>query len=107
MTTQILPDCRIAFASTSDERERIFRFRYRIYVQEMGKQPSYADHVNSRLCDDMDNDAAAIGYAAAGDEIIATIRWNQGAAQTIPEQWKKIYALDRFSRYAPEALGML
>ena len=54
MTTQILPDCRIAFASTSDERERIFRFRYRIYVQEMGKQPSYADHVNSRLCDDMD-----------------------------------------------------
>lgn len=105
MTTQILPDCRIAFASTPDERERIFRFRYRIYVQEMGKQPSYADHVNSRLCDDMDNDAAAIGYAAAGDEIIATIRWNQGTAKTIPERWKKIYALDRFSRYAPEALG--
>ena len=104
-TSKVLSDCRIGFATTPEERERIFRFRYRIYVEEMGKRPSYADHNKKILTDEMDNESAAIGYAADGDEIVATIRWNQGAVGKIPETWRSIYALNRFSRYSPDAFG--
>ena len=34
----------IKVANSDEDRERIFRFRYDVYVIEMGKSPVEADH---------------------------------------------------------------
>ena len=34
----------IKVARSDEDRERIFRFRYDVYVTEMGKSPAEADH---------------------------------------------------------------
>ena len=42
---QLGPPTRVALAQTDEEKERIFAFRYQIYVEELGKSKlSSADH---------------------------------------------------------------
>ena len=47
-------DIQIGLATTRDDREAIYRFRYRIYVEEMGRYGSIADHQGKRLVEDDD-----------------------------------------------------
>ena len=41
-------------ARTDAERQAVYRFRYRVYVEEMGLSPPEADHVAKRLRDPLD-----------------------------------------------------
>ena len=41
-------------ARTDDERQAVYRFRYRVYVEEMGLTPPEADHFTKRLRDSLD-----------------------------------------------------
>lgn len=81
-------------AKTPDEQERIFRFRYTIYVEEMGKPMPGADHVQRTLRDELDNHATHL-YALRGGEIMATLRifWGRDG---IPPQYKAWYGLHGF-----------
>ncbi len=47
----------IKVASSDGNRERIFRFRYDVYVTEMGKSPTESDHQKKIICDELDEDA--------------------------------------------------
>jgi len=38
----------VAAARTDDERQAVYRFRYRVYVDEMGLKPPEADHAGKR-----------------------------------------------------------
>ena len=42
----------VAPAQTHEERERVYAFRYRVYVEEMGLKPPGADHERRLLADD-------------------------------------------------------
>lgn len=68
----------VEVATSADEFEALFRFRYRISVEEMGRRERYADHQARLLSDSLD--AAAINLVARhGDELVGCLRINLGS----------------------------
>ena len=66
---------RIREASSNEELESAFAFRYRIYVDEMQRPQKDADHVRRRIRDKLDD--TAINLAAWNDgEIVGVARVN-------------------------------
>jgi hypothetical protein len=63
----------VARASTAEERESVYRFRYRVYVQEMGLSPPGADPVSRTLRDSLD-DVATSFYLRDGDDVVGSLR---------------------------------
>src|SRR3954452_3289317 len=66
-------DLEARLATTDDEREAIYRFRYNIYVEELGRYRAAADHEHRRLADAEDA-TSWLFYAAHGDEVVASFR---------------------------------
>ncbi|MCB1734537.1 MAG: GNAT family N-acetyltransferase [Gammaproteobacteria bacterium] len=95
----------IQVAATEAERERIYRFRYAVYVEEMGKRPSYADHAGKRLYDPLDDEATLL-YAAAGEEIVATVRINLAGETGFDAYWNRIYQLEHWAEFPAKSLSM-
>jgi predicted GNAT family N-acyltransferase len=90
-------------AETDAQRRDIFQFRYKIYVEEMGKQPQEADHQNKLLQDEFDDNALLL-MVRNGTDVIATIRFNN-FAQNLPDNLAMDYSLDAFNNYPGEALS--
>lgn len=61
-------------ARTDEERERIYRFRYRTYVEELGLDPPEADRDRKRLVDA--HDAFGLSYGLADDDgnVVGSLR---------------------------------
>jgi GNAT superfamily N-acetyltransferase len=66
----------IRLVDSTDERLAVYRFRYSIYVEEMGLNESDADHAGKLISDALDGPAAMILAAWDGDRIIGTTRTN-------------------------------
>lgn len=98
-------DVIIKLAQTEGEKCEIYRFRYKIYIDEMHKNISDADHVNHFLKDEMD-DTAYLFYAESNGEVIATLRLNLGADSTFYDYWKEVYHLDKFDNYSIEKISL-
>jgi CRP-like cAMP-binding protein len=64
-------------ATTDDELEAIYRFRYSVYVEEMGRYSTTADHDRHRLVDPEDRRSWNF-YASDNDEIVASNRVTWG-----------------------------
>ena len=63
---------RVAAATDRAERERVFAFRYRVYVEEL-KMTDAADHTRKWLVDDLDDHSLC--YAVFdGDEVLGSLR---------------------------------
>ncbi len=90
-------DC-IRLAHSREERQAIYRLRYRVYVEEMGKAPGYADHERRELHDGLD-DWAQLYYVEADAGVVATLRFNWGGERPFPEALRGIYRLDRFKEF--------
>ena len=41
---------RVRAATTEEDREKVYRLRYDIYVEERGRKQTYADHSLPRYC---------------------------------------------------------
>ena len=46
----------IKVACSDEDRQRIFQFRYDVYVTEMGKSPAEADHEKKVIRDELDDE---------------------------------------------------
>jgi hypothetical protein len=64
-------------AETSEEKEAVYRFRYSVYVEEMGRYQDTADHANRRLVEPED-DHSWIFFANDGVDVVATARLTWG-----------------------------
>ena len=84
----------IRIAETVDEKEAVFRFRYAIYVEEMGRYKHVADRVDRRLADPED-EWSWISYALDGDEIVGTLRMTWGGGGFSDRQVRQ-YGLQPF-----------
>ena len=73
----------IKVAKSDKDRERIFRFRYDVYVTEMGKSPTEADHQKKIIRDELDNDAHLL-YAEDEGQIVGTVRLNCRSKKKYP-----------------------
>ncbi|MCP5141147.1 MAG: GNAT family N-acetyltransferase [Chromatiales bacterium] len=103
VTATVRPDIRIAVSDA--EKERIYRFRYAVYVEEMGKKPGYADHAGKRLYDPLDDDATLL-YADVDGELVATVRLNLAGDDGFDAYWNTIYHVDRWAAFPPRCLSM-
>ena len=71
----------VFIAGGDEERRRIYRFRYRVKVAELGDDPPHADHGAKQLSDPLDKSAMQLYVApSAGAEIVAAARLNTGLA---------------------------
>ena len=51
------------------DREEVYRFRYDIYVEELGRYGDVADHANRRLVESLERQSGRIEQAVAPVEI--------------------------------------
>jgi hypothetical protein len=67
----------VRIATTDAEREAVYRFRYEVYVEELGRYRAIADHEHRRLADPED-DHSWIVYATADDAVVGSFRVTWG-----------------------------
>ena len=87
----------IGVARTEEEKSDVYRFRYRIYVEEMGKLPAVQGR-EALLYDELDEWGMLL-YARAGSEMIGTMRVNIGTMEQFPPGWQASLSLERFRRF--------
>ncbi len=90
-------------AETSEDRERVFRFRYEIYVKEMGKPMPGADHCRRLLQDESDERATHL-MALDNDEVVGSLRTIWGSVE-IPSHYREWYGLADFAEYPVERMS--
>ncbi|HMV65494.1 MAG TPA: hypothetical protein PKA64_01495 [Myxococcota bacterium] len=78
-------------AVTGDEREAIFRLRYAIYVEEMGRRQRYADAARRRVEEPLDDGGVLFGAWDEGGELVGTLRVNSRPFG----EYHAMYDLDR------------
>lgn len=91
----------VLVARTPEERHAIYQFRYRVYVEEMGKNPRYANHTERILKDELD-DTATLFYLLIDGNVVATTRRNLLQTSSLPTSLRNALAIDRFAAQFPE-----
>ena len=95
-------DFHIAIAETEAEKHAVYRFRYDIYVEEMGKYRSVADHAQ-RLFQEPCDAHSRLFYATQGGEVVATARLTWGGDAPLPARMIEQYGLAPFLAELPES----
>jgi predicted GNAT family N-acyltransferase len=67
----------VGLAETDEEKEAVYRFRYSVYVEEMGRYQGSADHAGRRLVEPEDEDSFVF-YARDGADVVGTARLSWG-----------------------------
>ncbi|HEU5302625.1 MAG TPA: cyclic nucleotide-binding domain-containing protein [Acidimicrobiia bacterium] len=67
----------VAEARTVEEKEAVYRFRYSVYVEEMGRYQGSADHEGRRLVE-AEDETSWIFFAKEGDDVVGTARLSWG-----------------------------
>ena len=87
-------------ATTEEEKEAVYHFRYDVYVVEMGRSSAAADHDGRRLVEPED-ETARIWYAAQDGEVVATHRFSWGGDAPFSERLIEGYQLAPFLKELP------
>ena len=80
--------------------EKIYRFRYRIYVDEMQRFQKHADHAAKRIRDPLDDGAINIA-AFEGGEVVGVVRANESRGSNLGA-YEPFFQLDRMGDDHPE-----
>lgn len=97
------PTTVVTLARDTAEREAVYRFRYDVYVREMGKvRMAGADHANGRLSDADDAHARLYVATAADGAMLGTLRVATGD-HGVPETFRALPGFERFGEFRPEA----
>ena len=87
-------------ARSEEEREAVFRLRYDVYVEEMGRYRQAADHDNRRF-EEPEDATARIFYAAKDGEVVGTARFSCGMDGPFSERQMAHYQLAPFLAEVP------
>jgi hypothetical protein len=95
----------IRIAATPEEREALCRFRYQVYVEELGKKLRHANHGEGMLREPLDDDSVLL-YALEGNAVLGTLRWTPCAPHLLAPQLCRALDLPRFTRLVrPERIS--
>jgi predicted GNAT family N-acyltransferase len=97
-----LSEVEVSIARSDDERDRCFALRYRVYVEEQGRQPPTADH-QRKLDRNADDDTGILFCASIDGEIIGTARVHHSVETGIPPFVSDAFDLPRLMRETPSA----
>lgn len=89
---------------TAEDRERVFRLRYEIYVGEMARKQEFADHGARRIEEPLDDPSACLFAVEDGDELIGTVRTNFARSGNL--EHPELYGLEDFGSYYPDRVSM-
>ena len=85
-------------------KNEVYRFRYRIYVEQMGLQQKYADRLRKRIVEPLDETARI--YAAYRDgAIVGTIRGNR-FSDLSTAYYRKLYRIDGRFPFDPDEMSL-
>lgn len=94
-------------ARDEEERRRIYRFRYRVKVEQLGADPPYADHRAKLLCDPLDAPARQIYVAQSkGHELVAAARLNTGLADNNLSEITRLEGFGSFREFGVDSLSL-
>jgi len=82
-------------AESQEEKEAVYRFRYDIYVSEMGRLAGLADHDRKMLVEPQD-ETGRIFFAAIDGKVVATSRFSWGGDAPFSERLIELYGLQPF-----------
>jgi len=91
----------IYLAETQEEKEAVYRFRYEIYVTEMGRYGQAADHERKMLYEPED-ETARISSAIRDGEVVATGRLSWGGDAPLTQHLIDHYMLEPFLAELPQ-----
>ena len=87
-------------AQTRQQQEAVYRFRYEVYVEEMGRYRTIADHSNRFLREDVD-DKSRLWLAMDGDKVVGTMRFTWGGDAPFIQRHIKQYDLQPWLERVP------
>ncbi len=97
----------VFIARDDAERRRIYRFRYRVKVEELGDEPPHTDHKAKLVCDPLDKAAMQLYVAqSSGSEIVATARLNTGFSDNVISEIADAGGFGAFREYGIEAMSL-
>ncbi len=77
------------------ELDAVAAFRYRVYVEEMGRPQRYACHRSRRILEPLDAHARITAAFDAGGEVVGTLRTNYLSEGGVAE-YRDFYRIDEF-----------
>ncbi|GAB6043678.1 GNAT family N-acetyltransferase [Endothiovibrio diazotrophicus] len=95
----------IRIATSAEDREKIFRLRYEVLVEELGWTIAEADHAARRFSEPMD-EYGILGGVFDGDRAIGTLRANLARDGSLGK-YETLYALDHADPCYPEQTGII
>lgn len=94
----------IRCARSGEDRDRVYRFRYDIYVEEMNRYRSVADHRSRHLKEDVD-DQSRLYLATEADRVVGAMRFTWGADAPLTPRHVQQYDLGPWlERVPPESI---
>lgn len=90
----------IHLAETEEEKRAVYRFRYDVYVEEMGRYRNTANHAERTLVEPED-EKARIFYAAPDGEVVGTARFSWGGDGAFSARQLEQYRLEPFLAELP------
>lgn len=104
MSTSSDRNVAIRLAENKETHDAIYRLRYEVHIEEMGKTSASADHESKQLRDSLD-DGAVQFYAETEEGIIAALRLNFGDTGLADDTLQEEYDLSRFNGFSPNSLS--
>lgn len=93
-------------AKTKEEREAVYRFRYEIYVDELGRKLGGADHDKRMVHDEEDEQPTSLHlYAGPVDDIQGVVRLRCWPPGEVPDYERGILALDSIPGVEEESIA--
>jgi len=94
----------IRIATSQCDREAIYRLRYEVYVEEMGRRPMHVDDRAKQIIDPLDEAAMLFG-AFEGDIAVGTARlnaWGDNNLMWYPD----LYGMEAFGSEGKQSLAV-
>lgn len=88
-------------AESAAERQRVFRFRYEIYVEEMQRPQTYADHDTCTIEEPFDATGHIFFAEDETGRVVGTVRTNFGR-DTDFGYYRELYGMSCLGRHTPE-----
>ena len=95
----------VHLANNNDERRRLYEFRYRVHVEEMGLEPQGTYHKLHAVRDDFDVNAK-LYFLTDNSNIIGSVRVLICDAPLLPRMLVDCYQLRSFEDYDPSQLSL-
>jgi hypothetical protein len=93
----------IRVVQTENERQEVFKFRYKIYVEGMNRDKHVADH-NKKILTDWRDSTAVILAAYCDDKIVGTGRINFSSDGCLGEE--ELFGFSKFEKKFPGKLTL-